>query len=96
MRWLTNTMRSRAEGEPDPLDMTPGAGGPPVSYGDAKRHIKEWMKGKVVGPPKETKECTVVQLEAMGLVGVYEPHRSIIVTTEEAPDRNHPEADQKE
>ena len=32
---------------------------------------EEWLVGKVIDRPRATKWCSIEQLEAMGLVGVY-------------------------
>lgn len=90
MRWLTNMNADRARGEPDPVDLQNAP-----TYRLAKKDLRDFLRGKVVGEPKATKECNLAHLKAQGLVGIYEPDRSIIVTPGEAPDPNRPEADQK-
>jgi len=66
MRWLTNMEKSRAEGEPDILDIH-NCGG----LKEAKKDLDEWLHGKIVGKPKGTSAYTSAQLAKMGLVGVY-------------------------
>ncbi len=68
MRWLTNISRERAQGEPDALDIR-GEESPAM----ARKHLKEWLKGKTIGNPKPTKEYSVAALKKVGLVGIYEP-----------------------
>jgi len=66
MKWITNMEKSRAEGEPDILDIH-NCGG----FKEAKRDLKEWLKGKRIGIPKGTTKYTALQLGKMGLVGIY-------------------------
>lgn len=42
---------------------------------EAWQHHIEWLKGKVITRPKATDKYTIEELEAMGMVGVYDPTR---------------------
>ncbi len=68
MRWLTNTYDPGREGAKfsviDHIHSPPGSG---------REMHKEWLKGKIIGPPKATEAYTVEQLKDMNMVGVYLP-----------------------
>ena len=70
LRWVSNISRERADGTPDPGDIIESGG----DYKEARRYLKEWLKGKIIGNPKPTKQYSVAALKKEGLVGLYEPN----------------------
>jgi len=64
LKWLTNGK--------------PGTHTIYLQYVNGEKPIKtistfeEYSKDKIIGPPKETPLCTVEELEALGMVGMYE------------------------
>ncbi len=57
-RWLTNIFRSEAWGLL-PMDLEEFA------------RLERYLEDKVVGPPAGSAVYTAVELEAMGMVGIY-------------------------
>lgn len=39
---------------------------------DAWRRERAWLAGKIIGEPQATRNCSVAELKAMHMVGVYE------------------------
>ena len=42
------------------------------THEQAWREWNEWVADKIIGPPQATEHYTVEQLEAMGLIGIYQ------------------------
>lgn len=62
MKWITNIYGPK---EPD-------ASMVPMPRFVTRQSYREWLEDKVIGEPKATAECSVEQLKAMNIVGVYE------------------------
>lgn len=41
------------------------------TYAQAAAAEREWLADKVIGEPRATQHCTIAELKAMGMVGVY-------------------------
>ncbi len=65
MKWLSNSI-------PGPAPCLIRLEGPAETQAEADRRYERWLEGKVLGKPMATAEMTVEQLEAYGVVGVYE------------------------
>lgn len=68
MRFLSNTSNPS-----DPMADIYVIRGIDQSQREAVASWREWLKGKVIGRPQASFKYTVEQLEAMGMVGVYDP-----------------------
>jgi len=67
LKWVTNTQDPRL---PNALIYVTPAW--EETHEQAQANYREFLRGKTIGRPQATQALTVEQLEAMGMVGLYE------------------------
>lgn len=67
MKWLTNLYDPQKDDAKLHIVHSPHE-----TQEQAWQRELEYLRGKIVGEPKATANCSVIELKAMGMVGIYE------------------------